>query len=176
MALPLVMVKAVTRAEVRWRGCIPLVWFAPATHRERASVRLDGQVGWRSKVLVGFYLSFCTPSFICSLHRTLVRLFNNRILPPLKTRPNIPHRSDRTNPRTTARHPPPPPPRQTRSIARLAGHDRFRRPPAVLQPPLTDVRGCVQGVRWHGACEGVGEDGVGFGAWEGDGGWGGVCG
>ena len=54
MALPLVMVKAVTRAEVRWRGYIPLVWFAPATHRERASVRLDAQVGWRSKVLVGF--------------------------------------------------------------------------------------------------------------------------
>ena len=54
MALPLVMVKAVTRAEVRWRGYIPVVWFAPATHRERASVRLDAQVGWRSKVLVGF--------------------------------------------------------------------------------------------------------------------------
>lgn len=51
MALPLVMVKAVTREEVRWRGFIPLLWFAPATHRERASVRLDGQIGWRLKCL-----------------------------------------------------------------------------------------------------------------------------
>ena len=69
MALPLVMVKAVTRAEVKWRGCIPLVWFAPATHRERASVRLDAQVGWRSKVLVGFYLSFLSPLSFAHLHR-----------------------------------------------------------------------------------------------------------
>jgi hypothetical protein len=65
MALPLVMVKAVTRAEVRWWwGYMPLVWFAPATHRERASVRLDAQVGWRSKCLVGFlhtFLAFSHP-------------------------------------------------------------------------------------------------------------------
>jgi hypothetical protein len=34
ITLPLVMVKVVTRVEVRWWGYMPLVWFAPMTRRE----------------------------------------------------------------------------------------------------------------------------------------------
>lgn len=34
ITLLLVMVKAVVRAEARWRGYMPLVWFTPATFRE----------------------------------------------------------------------------------------------------------------------------------------------
>jgi hypothetical protein len=52
LATPLLMIKAITRTELRWwkdTTWIPVVRRAAATHKERASMRLDGRTRWYVK-------------------------------------------------------------------------------------------------------------------------------
>jgi hypothetical protein len=52
MPRPLLMVKTITRAEFGWwKGTtwFPIVRRTMATHRERASMRMDAQTSWRLK-------------------------------------------------------------------------------------------------------------------------------
>ena len=48
-------IKALTRADISWRtgsSYIPVITFAQATHGERASQRMKGQVRWRLALIV----------------------------------------------------------------------------------------------------------------------------
>jgi hypothetical protein len=52
LLLPFMMIKAITRAEFGWwKGTtwIPIARRVVATHKERASMRLDARTSWRTK-------------------------------------------------------------------------------------------------------------------------------
>ena len=57
LIIPLLMIKAIARMEMRWwkgTAWIPTMQIASATHRERASERLEARIGWLPKVAVSW--------------------------------------------------------------------------------------------------------------------------
>ncbi|TFK38532.1 hypothetical protein BDQ12DRAFT_631119 [Crucibulum laeve] len=61
------LIKAITRIEIDWwRSFIPIIRRSQATHRERASQRLDSQLPWHIKAItlltiMGFFSFFASP-------------------------------------------------------------------------------------------------------------------
>ncbi|KAJ7481228.1 hypothetical protein B0H11DRAFT_2024732 [Mycena galericulata] len=67
--VPVLMCKAITRAELGWQKWHPTLRRAPANHRERMTKRMDGRTSWGSKLgvrrrfyLVTFHTINCCPS------------------------------------------------------------------------------------------------------------------
>lgn len=60
LLVPLLMIKAVTRIELRWgrdTSWIPVLRAAPATHRERASKRKEAKFHWGAKMAVRYFIA-----------------------------------------------------------------------------------------------------------------------
>ncbi|KAJ7256515.1 hypothetical protein B0H12DRAFT_1112424 [Mycena haematopus] len=50
VVVPYLMCKCIMRAEFRWKGWLFLPRLLPATHRERASQRIDNRTSWQTKL------------------------------------------------------------------------------------------------------------------------------
>ncbi|KAJ6587711.1 hypothetical protein B0H10DRAFT_2233966 [Mycena sp. CBHHK59/15] len=68
--LPLLMLKAVAKVEVLMEGALPSLQRVRATHRERASARLDAQTDWRWKG--GIFSSLLLTYYALNLQRRFI--------------------------------------------------------------------------------------------------------
>lgn len=73
LVLPLLMIQAILRIEFRkWKGTmwIPIMQRAGATHRERASERLEAATSWRAKA--GLFLSIAAMYYVFTPHEAYI--------------------------------------------------------------------------------------------------------